>query len=147
MRAWILGATILTSFTVAAKDASPEIKVFNLVCPAPRLLPKLEASYLSCTAGTSASCDEFVAIFRKLLPEYDCQRPYDSTPTARYVVPAIWLAGDPVLDRYLALLAQLKSKAARQLFASPEFRAVLDGDFAEMYRERSQSVERELKRK
>ena len=120
---------------------------FNQTCPAPGLLPKLEASYRHCVTHERGACEQFVSVLKQLLPEYDCQRPFDATPQRNYIVPAIWLAGDLALDRYFELLAKLKMKSARKLFASPEFRSVLDGEFAESYLERSLAAERQMKTK
>jgi hypothetical protein len=46
-------------------------------------------------------------------------------------------------DDYLAFLAKMKSDDARRLFGSAGFRAVLDGEYAEMYL--SEEVEKSLK--
>jgi hypothetical protein len=118
---------------------------FNQVCPAPRLLPRLEAEYQSCLREQGAGCDAFVATYRELLPEYDCQRSFDATPRVNYIVPAIWLSRDHA--KYIALLSKLKSEPARELFASPEFRRTLDGYVAEIYLEKSEALEKELRGK
>ena len=118
---------------------------FNQACPAQRLLPKLENEYQSCVRKQSPACERFVAVYRELLPEYDCQRPYDATPTVNYVVPAIWLAKDN--EKYVELLSKIQLESARTLFASPEFRRTLDGYVAEMYRDKSEMREQELRRK
>jgi len=60
-------------------------------------------------------------------------------------VPAIWKAGDEALAKYVALVAELKSKKAKELFASPEFRAILDGHMAETYMERSRAAQKRLR--
>jgi hypothetical protein len=94
------------------------------------------------------------------MPEYDCQRPFDSAPDKNYIVPAIWLSGDGALDDYVGLLYRLaipKGKlyaqsyfaaataAAKSLFGSAKFRAILDGELAETYADRSRAVERAAK--
>jgi hypothetical protein len=140
-------ATIIASFSVVAREAPMGMSDFNRTCPAPKVLPMLETSYQGCVARELHACDTFVTLFRQLLPEYDCQRAFDATPKAKYVVPAIWLAGEPALDRYLRLLSQLSNPSARELFASPEFRAILDGEFAETYLDKSRALEKQLKPK
>jgi hypothetical protein len=144
---WLTATGILLSASVAAGQAPQGMTMFNRTCPAPTLLPKLEVSYQGCVRKQQSACDDFVVVFRDLLAEFDCQRPFDATPAANYTVPAIWLAGEPSLDKYMSLLSKLTSKSAKKLFASPEFRAVLDGDFAEIYRKRSEVAERKLKEK
>ena len=131
-----VAATIMVTSVMAA-EAPPGMTTFNRTCPAPKLLPELESAYGACVKQDAGACDRFVNVFRQLLPEYDCQRRFDATPKVNYIVPAIWLAGEPALHRYFKLLSTLKAPKARELFASAEFRAVLDGEFAEMYREKS----------
>jgi len=137
---WTGCAAIAVATSVAASEAPRGMTKFNQTCPAPKLLPELEKSYQACMRRDAAACDRFVAVVRELLPEYDCQRKFDASPTANYIVPAIWLAGDQALDRYFALLARLGTPGAREVFASAEFRAALDGMFAELYLERSEQA-------
>ena len=144
-KSWLAVAATYMACNVAAREAPAEMTTFNQVCPAPELLPRLEAEYQSCLREQRAGCDAFVDTYRKLLPEYDCQRSFDATPRVNYIVPAIWLSRDH--EKYVALLSKLKSKSARGLFASPEFRRTLDGYVAEMYLEKSEALERELRRK
>jgi hypothetical protein len=131
---------------VLAGEAPPNVKVFNRTCPAKRLLPQLETAQAACQRGNPVECDRFVDTFQKLLPEYDCQRPFDATPTANYIVPAIWLAG-PALEEHIRFLSTLQTQQARRLFGSPEFRAVLDGYLASEFQPLSLDVEQELRRK
>ena len=140
-------AAVVTSLSVVAREAPSQMSRFNQTCPAPRLLPELERSYQACVANRANACERFVVVFKQLLPEYDCQRSFDVTPKGKYIVPAIWLADDRLLGQYLELLAGLETGAARELFASPQFRAVLDGDFAEIYKDKSLAAERQLKGK
>jgi hypothetical protein len=139
-------------------EAPTSMKRFNVICPARELLPMLDREYHECDNSFDGSCEKFVATFRKLLPEYDCQRPFDATSTQNFIVPAIWLAGDGPLDDYVRLLADLaKSKsrlyspeaidAAQLLFGSKEFRQILDGELAEDYLKQSIAVERRLEQK
>jgi hypothetical protein len=122
----------------------------------------LDRAYHDCNHGfEDGSCATFVDSFRQLVPEYDCQRPFDATPDRSYVVPAIWLAGDGALEDYVDLLYRLASpkkmfssrqfrratSAARTLFGSGEFRRVLDGYLAERYVPLSQKMERRPKQK
>lgn len=71
---------------------------------------------------------DFVSLLRKVLPEYDCQRPFDRG----YIVPALWLA-DAAAEDYVRLLSRLDFPEARHLFASKEFREALDGALAEEF--------------
>jgi hypothetical protein len=113
---------------------------FNVTCPAKVLLPKLDLAYHRCNNGRQESCDLFVTLFREALPEYDCHRDFDKD----YVVPALWLA-DAADEDYIRLLSRLKLPHAQQLFASPEFREVLDGALAEEYGPLSRKAEKRLK--
>ena len=142
-------------------EAPTSMKQFNLICPARELLPVLDRAYHECNNGFDGSCDKFVDTLRKLLPEYDCQRPFDATPTQNFIVPAIWLAGDGPLDDYVHLLADLaKSKGrkvsrlspetietAQRLFGGKEFQRILDGALAEEYLQLPLPVERRLEQK
>ncbi len=143
-------------------EAPPGMSQFNVTCPVPTVLPVLDRAYHECSNGhVNGSCETFIESFRKLVPEYDCQRPFDATPSRNYIVPAIWLAGDGALEDYVRLLWRLASSkdkvltekyfrnaiaGAKELFGSKEFRRVLDGHLAETYLSLSSSVERELKR-
>jgi hypothetical protein len=134
---------------------------FNITCPAPTLLPTLDAAYHECNkAFANGSCDRFVDTFAKLTPEYDCQRAFDAAAGKNYIVPAIWLAGDGALEDYVALLAKLASRKnklfsghwfdrasadARRIFAAKAFQRVLDGHLAEEYGPLSKRLEKELK--
>lgn len=138
----ITGTMVLSSAIAWAREAPPDMRTFNRECPAVRLLPKLEQAYRGCRKHQPDACERFVSVFRELLPEYDCQRPFDATPSANYIVPAIWLAGDPALEKYVELTSKLKTKSGRKLFASPEFRAILDGHLAEVYRPLSENAAR-----
>jgi hypothetical protein len=155
----VLLCAVCTS--VAAMEAPPDMQKFNVTCPAAKLLPVLDAAYHECNNGfVKGSCEKFVETFRQLLPEYDCQRSFDSTPTKNYIVPAIWLAGDGALEDYVRLLWRMASSKdkmfrnkwfqeataeAKRLFGSEEFRNILDGALAEEYMSRSEEVERQLK--
>jgi len=154
---------LVASVPVLGKEAPRDMRQFNVSCPAPKLLPVLDAAYHECHNGyVNGSCERFVETFRQLLPEYDCQRPFDATPTQNYIVPAIWLAGDGALEDYVRLLSRMSSSKdklftdklyqkatdeAKKLFGSKEFRNILDGHLAETYRPLSIKVESELRRK
>jgi hypothetical protein len=71
-----------------------------------------------------------VSEFEELLPQYDCHRDFDGNA----VVPAVWLCGEAQSDG-LKLLSELKTPAAKKLFKSEAFRASLDGELAEWYRD------------
>jgi hypothetical protein len=124
----------------AGHKASPGTREFNITCPARDLLPKLDLAYHRCNNGHSESCGPFVSLFRQALPEYDCHREFDQD----YVVPVLWLA-DAAEEDYIRLLSRLQLPAARQLFASPEFREVLDGSLAEEYGPLSRKADKKLK--
>lgn len=135
-----------------------QAKEINVTCPAPKLLPILDAAYHSCRHYADGSCERFVETFRKLLPKYDCQRSFDGDS-----VPAIWLSSDGEMDDYVDLLWRMSSSRdqmfanesfpkekeaiaeAKRLFASEEFRSVLDGALAEEYEPRSKKLETQLK--
>ena len=115
-------ATALIFITFAVDAA-------NIDCPAEKVMRELDASYHECNHGyQNGSCKKFVSIVKQLLPKYDCQRKFDQGP-----VPALWLANPAAVEDYVYLLSQMKDSDARALFASEEFRAVLDGALAETY--------------
>ena len=152
---------LIASVPLFASEAPRDMHQFNVICPTPKLLPVLDRAYHECSNGfVNGSCERFVETFRQLLPEYDCQRPFDSTPTRNYIVPAIWLAGDGALEDYVRLLwrmSSLKDKTftnksfrnasaeARKLFGSKEFQRILDGCLAEEYLPLSKQIENELR--
>jgi hypothetical protein len=109
-------------------------------CPAGRLLPEFDAAFHECGRGfENGSCKRFVAIFRELLPKYDCRRSFDTDP-----VPAAWIANSAALEDYVKLLSELRTADARELFGSKAFREILDGALAEDYGEKSRAVEKSL---
>ena len=127
-----------------ASDAPIGTSRFNVECPAPTLLPQLDAAYHQCGHELAGeSCDTFVSLFGQLLPEYDCQRSFDDTAENDYTVPAVWLAGAAHED-FVRLLSTLRQRDARCLFGSTRFRATLDGHIAEEYTHMSSKVERAL---
>jgi hypothetical protein len=150
-----LMAVFMTASIANAEVAPPTMKDFNKTCPSKVLCLKIEKSYQSCNKdSTSSVCAEFVKEFRQLLPIYDCQRPFDHTEGVDYIVPAVWLCdgqrGDTKapyeFEDYVRLLSKLKSKKARELFGSQEFRDVLDGAVAEEFGDFSHKVGKELMR-
>jgi hypothetical protein len=98
---------------VQCTEAPTSMKQFNVICPALVLLPVLDCAYHECNNGFDGSCEKFVATLRKLLPEYDCQRPFDATPTQNFIVPAIWLAGDGLSTITSAFWPTSPSRRAR----------------------------------
>jgi len=140
---------LMATVAVQAAEAPRTVEEFNVKCPAATLLPQLDAAYHECNKGSvDGSCEKFVETFCQLSPEYDCQRSFDSTPDKKYVVPAIWLAGEGALEDYIGLLARMasgkdkmfndkwfakSSAAAKALFTSANFARVLDGHMAEEY--------------
>ncbi|TNF98280.1 MAG: hypothetical protein EP297_08470 [Gammaproteobacteria bacterium] len=120
---------------------------FNKTCPFEDRYIKLDQAYHECAKGfTKGSCNRFVAEIKLFLPEYDCQRSFDSTEKVEYIVPAIWLTGAAQED-FVDLLYKLASgnefykakwfksarRQAKAVFLSPEFENTLDGYMAEMY--------------
>lgn len=146
-----------------ATEAPQDMRQFNVTCPATTLLPVLDNAYHECSNGfANGSCERFVETFRQLLPEYDCQRSFDATPSRNYIVPAIWLAGSAALEDYIRLLYRMPSSKdkiftqkyfqnatteAKKLFGSKDFQNILDGHLAEEYGPLSKKVENELKQK
>jgi hypothetical protein len=153
-------AALFLAFVASAfaSEAPREMNQFNVICPAPKLLPALDAAYHECSKGFgNGSCERFVETFKQLIPEYDCQRSFDKN----YIVPAIWLAGSGALEDYIALLARMTSRKdkmfsdkwfrqattdAKQLFGSEAFQSVLDGHMAEEYGPLSKRLEKELRK-
>jgi hypothetical protein len=138
--ATLLILVLSAPLALAGGHKAPPGTKFNIVCPAKVLLPKLDLAYHQCNNGNEKSCKTFVALFRQALPEYDCQRDFDKD----YLVPALWLA-DAADEDYIRLLSKLELPEARLLFASPEFREVLDGALAEEYEPLSLRAEKQLK--
>lgn len=146
-----------------AIEASKDMKEFNVKCPVKQLREEFDNYYHECNVGyikKDGGCPKFLELFWKFLPEYDCQRPFDKTATTNYVVPALWLLGAAHED-YIKLLWTISSnkgnkysnsldgnivEKAQELFASKQFRNVLDGETAEEYLERSEKLEAKLKK-
>lgn len=148
----------LISLDVLAVEAPADMTQFNIACPAKIVAPVLGHAYHECKNGYNVekSCATFLLSVRQLIPEYDCQRSFDATPTKNYIVPAIWLVGDAEMESYVSLLALIASgkdkifskpdfkvttRNARELFLSKEFRNVLDGGMAEDYLPKIKRVE------
>jgi hypothetical protein len=114
-------------------------------CPYPDQYIEIDRAYHECKNGwvkTESSCSLFVEKLPLLFPRYECMRSFDTDP-----VPAIWLFGAAGED-YIEMLYQLalgtdgiygsnwfskEHTTAREVFLSPEFKAVLDGALAENY--------------
>ena len=128
-----------------AAKVSSSITQFNVQCPAQRLGPLIDNYYHECHSGMTRpgynSCERFVAVFEKLMPEYDCARPIDISEPTKYTVPAIWLLGNGQFSDYHALIHDLVFKKmysgseyanarrkAAALFFSEEFKRVLDAE-------------------
>ena len=131
-------SSLVNAFALLVALAHPAWAGVNLECPATVLVPQLDASYHQCSHKfENGSCEKFVRVFRQLIPRFDCQRTYDTSP-----VPALWLADSAAVEDYVHLLSHLHIPTARALFASSEFRAVLDGALAEEYVPLSLKAER-----
>lgn len=132
---------------VFAKAAPLGMTQFNKSCPAPAECEKLREAQNQCRSKAGEvheACHEFIQIYRRLLPEYDCERPEDYNPQQPQVVPALWLCQN--FEEATQWLSQMKSKGARRLFGSENFRRILDGDMAEAYLAKSKQVEQTLKK-
>jgi hypothetical protein len=77
---------------------------------------------------------EFVDLFRKMLPVYDCQRSFDHVSRKKnYIVPALWLCHEDKMESYVSILFSHADEYVKRLLGSAEFRSVLDGYLAETY--------------
>jgi hypothetical protein len=126
-----------------ATEVSNSNTQFNVKCPDQKLGPLIDNYYHECHSGVIKneynSCERFVAVFKELMPEYDCARPIDMSGDKKYFVPAIWLLGEGQFSDYHALIHDLvfkkmysggeyakARKEAMALFFSEDFRRVLD---------------------
>lgn len=125
----------LWTLSVWAKPAPKDMKAFNKSCPAPAECSKMSEAQDRCADKRIGACREFVRIYKKLLPEYDCQRPQDAQAEPKLIVPAIWLCENH--ESALEFLSHLNTRAARYLFHSEALRDSLDGDLAERYKDLS----------
>jgi hypothetical protein len=153
---YILLLLLLLPSTIAADVAPKGMKEFNKRCPAPKLCPDLEKYYQQCKKQPDTEiCKKFIETMKKLSPVYDCQRDFDRTDKASYIVPAIWICneekrredGNSYLESYYDLLSKLRSSEAKEFFSSPLFRSTLDGALAEEYYHQSEELEKKLKKK
>jgi hypothetical protein len=133
--------------TAEAKIAPSDMTEFNKECPAPKLCGSLSKLVDSCRQQKKHSCSDFVEGFKKLLPEYDCQRPFDATDKVKHIVPALWLCESR--EDFLNFLSKLTARNAREVFGSKELREALDGAgaLAEEYIPKSLATEKTLRKK
>jgi hypothetical protein len=132
----VLGISVLGGFlSLPALAASS--------CPAPAACQKFSTQEEACRGKSKKACRAFVKTFKKLLPKYDCQQPFDTVSTEKYFVPAAWLCDN--YESALRLLSRTKTPEARALFGSEQLQKVLDGDMAKAYLEKSQKVAKQLK--
>ena len=132
--------------TAFAAEAPENMKEFNINCPAKDLCPQFDQYYQLCKENhDSDTCLRYVQLFKKLTPVYDCQRPFDHTPTKDYIVPAFWLCNEPKSWDYIDLLSKLTFSDAQEFFASSQFRSILDGETAEGFYDLSIQREKTLK--
>jgi hypothetical protein len=137
----------LQASTALAREAPAGMTQFNQTCPAERVAREFDRAYHQCRNGyENGSCQRFVVLFKELLPEYDCQRPFDKANGKVYIVPAIWMLGDAEHEDYVELLSKMKQPQAQALFASKEFRATLDAALAERFWRQSERREKLLKK-
>jgi len=136
------------SLNALGYEATSDMNKFNVTCPAKELCPKFERQYQSCKDNPhSEACLNYIAIFKKLVPRYDCQRPFDHTPTKDYIVPAFWLCDEEKSWDYIELLSRLDIQEAQEFFASSDFRSILDGELAEGFYDMSLKKEAVLQGK
>jgi hypothetical protein len=112
-------------------------------CPAPAACQKFTTQEEQCKGKSKKACRAFVKTFKKLLPKYDCQHPFDTVSTEKYFVPAVWLCDN--YESALKLLSRMKTPDAKAVFGSSQLQKVLDGDMAKFYMEKSQKVAKQLK--
>ncbi len=145
----------LASCSALAREAPGNMKEFNKLCPFKEHYIAMDRAYHDCAHGFgNARCDVFLEELHILLPEYDCQRSFDSNAGKNHIVPAIWLAGSGAIEDFYSLLYKLASNdtffnhtrfkttksRARVIFLSPEFRNTLDGHVAQEYFPRIESM-------
>lgn len=126
-----------------ATEVGESFTQFNVKCPAQKLGPLIDNYYHECHSrmirNEYNSCERFVAVFKELMPEYDCARVIDISGVKKYIVPAIWILGPGQFSDFHALVHDLvfkkmysgreyakARKEATALFFSEEFRSVLD---------------------
>jgi len=152
---YILASLLLLPSIIAADVAPKGMTEFNKRCPAPKLCPELEKYYQQCKKQLDTeTCKKFVETMKRLSPVYDCQRGFDRTDKANYIVPAIWICGEnrredgtSYMEAYYDLLSKLDSKEAKEFISSPLFRSTLDGALAEEYYDQSKELEKKLHKK
>ena len=144
----ILSLLLFLPFTVFGDEAPSDMHEFNITCPAKKICPDLDKEYQSCKDNSNlVACLKYIETLKKLIPIYDCQRPFDHTPEKDYIVPAFWLCNERKLWDYIELLSNLTIKEAQELFSSSNFRSILDGELAEGFYYLSVKREKALKEK
>lgn len=104
--------------------ASPRTSISD--CPTMNLLSKIqEADKLCQDLKDDNACSNFVDAFDKLIPSYNCKRPFDDAP-----VPALWLAGDRAVEQYVNNISRLDSARAKEITSSSRFAKLLDGSMS-----------------
>jgi len=140
-----LFAVQISAINAMAKLAPEGMVEFNKKCPAPATCKSLSDLQDKCEAHLKDACKSFVATYKKLLPEYDCQREFDATPKEKYIVSAIWLCDNG--ERALGFLSKMETPEARKLFGSTALQDSLDGDAAERYLAKSRKLQKQLQAK
>lgn len=142
MKSILLFLLILNSGAVFGKEASSEMKTFNKSCPASKLCKLLDLTMHKCSRYDEKACAVFVDTYKKLVPEYDCQRTTDKQADKKWVVPALWLCEDRRL--FTIWISAEPTKSIIELFASDDFRKTLDGSLAQDFEEKSKSTQKKL---
>lgn len=134
MKAYAIALFLVISLTLTAfaAEAPKNMKEFNINCPAKDICHQFDKYYQLCKQNRdSDTCLRYIQLFKKLAPAYDCQRPFDHTPTKDYIVPAFWLCNEEKSWDYIDLLSKLTLSDAQKFFSSSQFRSILDGETAE----------------
>lgn len=121
MTVWLI--VLAVSAPAFSKPVTEDMTEFNKRCPAPAECSKLNEAQERCAAKKSSGCRDFVRIYKKLIPEYDCQRPEDTQSEPKQIVPAIWLC--ETYDSALDFLSKLETKDAKQLYGSESLKESL----------------------
>ena len=136
---------------VGRLKAPAEMKRFNQKCPSAKICPRLMHNTRVCEqARTEQACHDFIQTFWQSLLEYDCQPPVKTTGDSQKLVAVLWTCdqnmgdGQPIYFHAFNLLANLNFKGARQLFASPQFRRILEGQYINYYHQASLRLAREI---
>src|SRR5205814_87226 len=100
-------------------------------CPTPKLCSDIYNSKEACEKKNKKQCDAFLEALKESFKQDQCKKG-----------PTLWLCAG--FDEYLDYLSKMKSKKAQYIYASPEFRMVLDGAVAETHLKKSKALAKKL---